>query len=334
MISTHQPIAATTGCSSGQAAPAGTAPGLPNRWRTAATTALSGFERREVLVRRLLRERGERPRRRRELRRVAQGDDHALAADLGLELGGRAGRDHAAGVDHRDAVGEPVGLLQVLRGEQERGAAVHEAAQHVPQLVARARIQAGGRLVEEQHRRCGDQARRQIQPPAHAAGVGARQPAAGAAQAEPLPDDWREALSGIVRRTREVWLRHRWIANGIAERSSFGPNSIRHVEQSLQAISGLGLDGPAAFIVLAAVDDYALGHVMRQVAQETAVERDGLDGDEWRQVMEPYWRDMLATGEFPRFAELADVEWEFANEDRFELGLAWMLDGIAARYER
>jgi hypothetical protein len=31
---------------------------------------------------------------------------------------------------------------------------------------------------------------------------------------------------------------------------------------------------------------------------------------------------------------MADVEWELMNEERFELGLAWLLDGIAARYER
>ena len=58
------------------------------------------------------------------------------------------------------------------------------------------------------------------------------------------------------------------------------------------------------------------------------------DADEWRKAMEPYWRDMIATGEFPRLAAMADTEWTFLNEDRFEVGLGWILDGIAARYER
>ena len=65
-----------------------------------------------------------------------------------------------------------------------------------------------------------------------------------------------------------------------------------------------------------------------------ALDRDGIDADEWRQAMEPYWREMIATGEFPRLAKVADTEWEFLNEERFELGLGWILDGIAARYER
>jgi AcrR family transcriptional regulator len=151
---------------------------------------------------------------------------------------------------------------------------------------------------------------------------------------EPLPEHWRDALSAIERRTREVWLRHPWIASSIGDRSAFGPNSMRHVEQSLAAVSGLGLEGPEAFVVLGAVDDYTLGHTMRQVGQEAALGREGIDADEWREAMEPYWREMIATGEFPRLAAIADTEWDLLNEERFELGLQWILDGIAARYER
>ena len=40
----------------------------------------------------------------------------------GLERGGRVVGDHVAVVDDRDALGQPVGLLQVLRGEQHRRA--------------------------------------------------------------------------------------------------------------------------------------------------------------------------------------------------------------------
>jgi AcrR family transcriptional regulator len=151
---------------------------------------------------------------------------------------------------------------------------------------------------------------------------------------EPLPADWREAISAIARRTREAWHRHPWIASSIGERSAFGPTSMRHVEQSLAAVAGLGLEGPDAFVVLGAVDDYVLGHAMRLLGQEAALGREGIDADEWREAMEPYWREMIATGEFPRMSSLVDVEWDFHNEERFELGLGWILDGIAARYGR
>ena len=44
----------------------------------------------------------------------------------------------------------------------------------VPHLAAAARVEAGGRLVEEHHRRHGDQAHREVEAAPHAAGVGAR----------------------------------------------------------------------------------------------------------------------------------------------------------------
>ena len=55
---------------------------------------------------------------------------------------------------------------------------------------------------------------------------------------------------------------------------------------------------------------------------------------EWRAAMERYWEDMIATGDFPHLQAIAASDWELANDVRFEQGLAWMLDGIAARYER
>jgi hypothetical protein len=48
------------------------------------------------------------------------------------------------------------------------------------------RVEAGRRLVEEQHRRRGDQAGGDVQPPAHPAGVGADQPPGRVEQLEAL----------------------------------------------------------------------------------------------------------------------------------------------------
>ena len=99
-------------------------------------------------------------------------DLEALAADAVLELVGRALGDHAAAVDHGDEVGQAVGLVEVLRGQQHRRALGHQPFDRRPHLQAAARVQAGRGLVEEEHRRAGDERRRQVQAPAHAAGVG------------------------------------------------------------------------------------------------------------------------------------------------------------------
>ena len=82
----------------------------------------------------------------------------------------RALGDHPPAVDHRDPVGELVGLLEVLRGQQHRGAVGDQRADRRPDLVAAARVQPGGRLVEEQHRR----ARGSGRPRGRAAGASRR----------------------------------------------------------------------------------------------------------------------------------------------------------------
>jgi hypothetical protein len=74
-------------------------------------------------------------------------------------------------VDDRDAVGEVIGLFEVLGREQHRDPAELELADHLPHRRATCRVEAGRRLVEEQDRWPGDEARGEVEAPAHAAGV-------------------------------------------------------------------------------------------------------------------------------------------------------------------
>ncbi|BDZ59185.1 hypothetical protein GCM10025872_28420 [Barrientosiimonas endolithica] len=129
--------------------------------------------------------------------RVGDGDVQPRAAHLVLELVGRALGDDLALVDHDDVVGQPVGLLEVLRGEQHGGAAAHQVGDDVPHVAAAARVEAGGRLVEEDHRRVGDQRAREVEPAPHAAGVGL-----GGAVGRVLEAELREQLAGACLRGR------------------------------------------------------------------------------------------------------------------------------------
>ena len=110
----------------------------------------------------------------------------ALAAHAALELVGGALRDHLAVVDHRDAVREPVGLVEVLGREQHGRAGGHARLDRLPELEAAARVEPGGGLVEEQHRRAGHQRRGEVESAAHAAGVGLRQAVGGVGEREAL----------------------------------------------------------------------------------------------------------------------------------------------------
>ena len=92
----------------------------------------------------------------------------------------------APAVQDRDRSGQPVGLLQVLRGEEDGHAGGGQALDDPPHGQAALRVEAGRRLVEEDHRRMADQAGGEVEPAAHPARVGAHPAPAGRGQLELL----------------------------------------------------------------------------------------------------------------------------------------------------
>ena len=84
------------------------------------------------------------------------------AAELG---GGIHGADAPAG-DDADPVRQRLRLVQVVRGEQDRGPAVGQALDEVPELPPRLGVEAGGRLVKEEQFRAADDAERHVHPAA------------------------------------------------------------------------------------------------------------------------------------------------------------------------
>ena len=99
-------------------------------------------------------------------------DLHGVAAQLALQLLGAALGDDAAAVDDHEPRGEPVGLLEVVRRQQDRHLLLAgQPLDLAPQLGARLGVEARRRLVEEEHRRSVDEAERDVEPALHAAGV-------------------------------------------------------------------------------------------------------------------------------------------------------------------
>jgi hypothetical protein len=96
--------------------------------------------------------------------------DQLLLAQHAHELGLVLHQDDLAVVDHADPVGHLLGLLDVVRGQDDGDAAVAQVAHQLPHLAPQLDVDAGRRLVEEQdlrlvRQRLGDQ-----HPALHAAG--------------------------------------------------------------------------------------------------------------------------------------------------------------------
>ena len=118
---------------------------------------------------------------------LAGADQHEIAGDPPLQRIGRALGDDAALVDDEDAVAQRIGLVEVVGGEEQRGAVLGvQAADVLPEVGAALRIEPRGRLVEEQQPRHVDEPHRDVEPTPLATGQGADDPALGAREVEPL----------------------------------------------------------------------------------------------------------------------------------------------------
>jgi AcrR family transcriptional regulator len=157
-----------------------------------------------------------------------------------------------------------------------------------------------------------------------------------------LPARWRDAIAAVARRTRRVLIAHPWSLSSLNE-AQFGPNAMRHIEQSLAAVAGTGLPARARFELLATVDDYVAGNALHSVEALTRARAAAADPALVAAAVE-YGLAQLRAGEFPQLSAVytesaADQAaeppgppmTESALDSQFERGLAALLDGIAAR---
>jgi AcrR family transcriptional regulator len=153
-----------------------------------------------------------------------------------------------------------------------------------------------------------------------------------------LPADWRAALALIARATRAALLRHPWAVQALQGRGAaaqdgpFGPNGIRHFEQSLAAVATAPLNATAKLHLIANIDDYIFGHVLRTAELQARADADPAHAA----AITGYIQDQLATGQYPHLSNLnRDPAFQAIADpgqldQRFERGLRALLDGAAA----
>jgi len=147
---------------------------------------------------------------------------------------------------------------------------------------------------------------------------------------ESLPSDWRGAVTVIARRSRDALRRHPWMFD-ITDDPAVGPNSVRHFEQTMQAVAGLDTDFATKLDVVTTVDEYVFGFCLHE---RTTMHEDAATGD----AMKRYVEDLIATGGFPELTRLvgevgtagvwAELSAHANDPDRFDRNLARLLDGI------
>jgi AcrR family transcriptional regulator len=134
----------------------------------------------------------------------------------------------------------------------------------------------------------------------------------GEVLAPSLPANWREALTVIAKRTRNVFLRHPWAVSTMLSAPP-GINAMRHMEQCLQALAGTTLNTREKLALLAVIDDFVFGYALREAATHPKVDL-------------KFAKAQLATGAFPRLNEAFAKGRMLAAPDRFQMGVRALLN--------
>lgn len=158
-----------------------------------------------------------------------------------------------------------------------------------------------------------------------------------------VPAGWRAGTREIARRTRDVFVRHPWVAE-MPRNIDDGPNGTLHVEQSLAVMAESGLPYPECFELILLVDDYIFGYIERfnpihgfvgsdraalanRTSDELAARLEQLDESTF-----PHLRAFFAEADpeesLARFVDL------LLDPTRFERGLELVLDGIERHIAR
>jgi len=152
---------------------------------------------------------------------------------------------------------------------------------------------------------------------------------------EQLPDDWRAALTVLAVRGRDAILRHPWILD-ITDDPALGPNSVRHFDQTLQAVASLDVDLGTKLDIASMVDEYVYGYCLH--------DRNDLAKSSSSDEMIDYVSGLIETGSYPQLSRLADeiglteswaqIEARLREPDRFERNLRCLLDGVQVGLSR
>lgn len=127
-----------------------------------------------------------------------------------------------------------------------------------------------------------------------------------------LPKDWREALTAIALRTRDVFVRHPWALSSM-QSAPPGVNAMLHMEQCLEALAKTSMTTEEKLTLLALVDDFIFGYTLRETAGDPVVDMDAA-------------RKRLATGAFPELVKAFGKERRLSGPNRFGLGLEAIFD--------
>jgi AcrR family transcriptional regulator len=145
--------------------------------------------------------------------------------------------------------------------------------------------------------------------------------------------NWRDDLTILARNSRQVMLRHPWLVTFVAAGPPLGPNMLRITELSLAFFDRVGVDARFAIYACMTVDTYVMGFVIREQQEEAVFHDREMQDFDLESDLVSEFRGFLQA--YPRILKMIesriDPDSRDSRDERFEFGLACVLDGIADR---
>lgn len=137
--------------------------------------------------------------------------------------------------------------------------------------------------------------------------------------------DWRADLGAIARAMREQYLRHPWLPTLFV---TIGPHTLRVANLAASVALTISPDAATADAITSALQHYVRGAAVGEIAENAAAARSPLDIHDRARAINAWIRAVVDNPDYPAFAKLKTAGTNLSRSDRFEFGLARLLDGI------
>ncbi|HEY2674089.1 MAG TPA: TetR/AcrR family transcriptional regulator C-terminal domain-containing protein [Rugosimonospora sp.] len=152
---------------------------------------------------------------------------------------------------------------------------------------------------------------------------------------EAQPPDWRSRLELAGHTLWRLHRRHPWLAQvSPLTRPLPSANLATHADRSLAALDGLGFDATEMLDRQVLLYAHIQGLAAHLEGEARAAAATGLSDEEWMERQSPAMGAIATSGRYPTFGRvlgsLAETGYDLDLDGLFELGLRFLLDGIAA----
>jgi AcrR family transcriptional regulator len=142
---------------------------------------------------------------------------------------------------------------------------------------------------------------------------------------------WRAEIHALAAGSWDMVMRHGWYAQLVYSRPPLGPNMMRRTETMLQILTSRGASAVDAMTYAAVIDRHIFGSALQAVEERAMEQRYGIaNADELAHSIATFKNLAETSGNLILAKWMTDPHIATPTE-QFELGLGFLLDGIAAQ---